>query len=148
MTRAIGPDTKWLSRSVVPGACGLALVLASATCMPVAWAQSTDDLIPVEQINAAVDQPDDLVEAVMTDTAVPGLAVAVVHQGKTLFAKGYGVRESGKPEPVDADTVFQIASLSKPVSARFDIADDGRVQSFTVEFLNEYGLAVFSRGAH
>ena len=33
------------------------------------------------------------------------------------LAKGYGVREAGKPEPVDADTVFQLASVSKSVGA-------------------------------
>ena len=36
---------------------------------------------------------------------------------KTLYAKGFGVREAGKPERVDADTVFQLASLSKPIAA-------------------------------
>ncbi|RWC49698.1 MAG: serine hydrolase, partial [Mesorhizobium sp.] len=43
--------------------------------------------------------------------------IAVVHDDKVIFLKGFGHREAGKPETVDADTVFQIASLSKPVSA-------------------------------
>ncbi|XAS75059.1 serine hydrolase [Dermatophilaceae bacterium Sec6.4] len=48
---------------------------------------------------------------------VPGLAIAVVHQGKTVFAQGYGVRQIGKPGRVDTRTVFQLASLSKPIGA-------------------------------
>jgi CubicO group peptidase (beta-lactamase class C family) len=45
------------------------------------------------------------------------MAVAVVHGGKTVYAKGFGVREVGKDDKVDADTVFQLASLSKSVAA-------------------------------
>src|SRR3546814_12959713 len=47
----------------------------------------------------------------------PGVAVAVVHGGKTIFAQGFGVRQLGKPDLIDIDTVFQIASLSKPITA-------------------------------
>jgi CubicO group peptidase (beta-lactamase class C family) len=35
------------------------------------------------------------------DWKVLGFAVAIVKDDKVVFAKGYGVRESGKPEPVD-----------------------------------------------
>lgn len=44
---------------------------------------------------------------------VPGIAVAVVKDDKVIFAKGYGVRELGKPERVDENTLFAIASNSK-----------------------------------
>jgi CubicO group peptidase (beta-lactamase class C family) len=44
---------------------------------------------------------------------VPGLAVAIVKDGKVVHAGGYGVRELGKEEPVDADTLFAIASNTK-----------------------------------
>ncbi len=53
----------------------------------------------------------------MAATGVPGIAVAVVDDGEVALVKGYGVREAGKPEPVDGDTVFQIASVSKSVGA-------------------------------
>ena len=45
------------------------------------------------------------------------MAVAVVRDGRAVYAKGFGIRKVGAPEPIDADTVFQIASLSKPVTA-------------------------------
>jgi CubicO group peptidase (beta-lactamase class C family) len=41
------------------------------------------------------------------------MAIAVVKDDKVIFQKGYGAREIGKPEPVDPDTVFAIASNSK-----------------------------------
>ncbi|MBK8305391.1 MAG: beta-lactamase family protein [Chloracidobacterium sp.] len=43
----------------------------------------------------------------------PGMAIAIVKDDKTVFAKGYGLRELGKPEKVDENTIFEIASNSK-----------------------------------
>src|SRR3954447_18679559 len=44
--------------------------------------------------------------------AIPGVAVGVI-LGETTYARGYGVTDVGKPRPVDADTVFRIASSTK-----------------------------------
>ena len=44
---------------------------------------------------------------------VPGLAMAIVHNGRILSARGYGVTDVSNPQPVDAHTVFRLASLSK-----------------------------------
>lgn len=70
-----------------------------------------------ESIAAAVDDLPNLIEQTLQDTGVPGLAVAVVHDGETIYAEGFGVREIGTDLKVTPDTVFQIASLSKPLSA-------------------------------
>ena len=51
------------------------------------------------------------------DWKVPGLAVAIVKDDKVVFAKGYGVRELNKPDPVDKDTLFAIASNTKAFTA-------------------------------
>jgi CubicO group peptidase (beta-lactamase class C family) len=48
---------------------------------------------------------------------VPGVGIAVINDGKLEWARGYGTLEAGGAEPVNADTVFQAASISKPVSA-------------------------------
>jgi len=48
---------------------------------------------------------------------VPGLAVSIVWGEKLLLSKGYGVREIGKPEAVDDQTLFAIASNSKAFTA-------------------------------
>ncbi len=73
--------------------------------------------IPAAQIDAAVAQVDALAQKLMTTSGVPGMAVAVVRDGKTVFAKGYGVRSLDTGAPVDADTVFQLASMSKSIGA-------------------------------
>jgi CubicO group peptidase (beta-lactamase class C family) len=51
------------------------------------------------------------------DWHVPGLAVAVVKGGSVVFSKGYGVRELGKPGPVDEHTLFAIGSTTKAMTA-------------------------------
>jgi CubicO group peptidase (beta-lactamase class C family) len=48
---------------------------------------------------------------------VPGMAVGIIKDGKLVYAKGYGVRELGKPAHVDADTLFQIGSNTKAFTA-------------------------------
>src|SRR5262249_6477446 len=53
----------------------------------------------------------------MTHYRVPGVSIAVINDGRIEWARGYGTLESGGSTPVDADTVFQAASISKPVSA-------------------------------
>lgn len=44
---------------------------------------------------------------------IPGAAVAIVKDGRVVFQKGFGVKEKGKPEPVDEHTVFRLGSVSK-----------------------------------
>jgi CubicO group peptidase (beta-lactamase class C family) len=73
--------------------------------------------IPSGQIDKAVGQLDSLAAAIRERSSVPGMAVVVVRDGKIVYAKGFGVRKVGDPALVDADTVFQIASLSKSLSA-------------------------------
>ena len=48
---------------------------------------------------------------------VPGISVAVINNGKIEWQRSYGVKEAGKNEPVSVDTMFQAASISKPVAA-------------------------------
>lgn len=75
------------------------------------------DVSDERAVAAALEQLPGLVERTLDDTGVPGMAVAVVHGGETVYAEGFGVREAGTELPVTPDTVFQIASLSKPLSA-------------------------------
>jgi CubicO group peptidase (beta-lactamase class C family) len=48
---------------------------------------------------------------------VPGVSVAVINDYKIEWAKGYGVLEAGGTSPVTTETLFQAASISKPVTA-------------------------------
>ncbi|HPW18129.1 MAG TPA: serine hydrolase [Candidatus Aminicenantes bacterium] len=60
---------------------------------------------------------DALVARAMKAFEVPGMAVAVVKDGRVVLAKGYGVRKLGEPAPVDARTLFGIASNTKAFTA-------------------------------
>ena len=73
--------------------------------------------LPEDAVDNAVAKLDGMAEDLMTKSGIPGMAVAVVHAGKTVYAKGFGVRDVGNGEKVDPDTVFQLASLSKPLSS-------------------------------
>jgi CubicO group peptidase (beta-lactamase class C family) len=59
---------------------------------------------------------DRIVAETMKKTGVPGVSVAVVSRDQVVYLKGFGVRRAGGAEPIDADTVFALASLSKPLA--------------------------------
>ena len=58
-----------------------------------------------------------IIDRYWKQTGVPGVAIAVVYDGKVRYLEGVGARQVGKPETVDPDTVFQLASVSKPISS-------------------------------
>jgi CubicO group peptidase (beta-lactamase class C family) len=68
---------------------------------------------PAAEAREPLADLDARVQQVMDAFSVPGVAIAIVKDGKVVLAKGYGVRERGKPDAVDADTVFAIASNTK-----------------------------------
>ncbi|MEM1107583.1 MAG: serine hydrolase domain-containing protein [Planctomycetota bacterium] len=57
------------------------------------------------------------IEEAMARHGVPGLSVAVIRGGELAWAKGYGVLQAGGDRPVDTETVFSVASVSKLVNA-------------------------------
>ncbi len=83
---------------------------------------------------AAQDAPlqgfDDYVNKALKDWDVPGVAIAVIKDDKIIFAKGYGVREIGKPEKVDERTLFAIGSSSKAFTsaALAMLVDEGKIK--------------------
>ena len=64
------------------------------------------------------------------DWRVPGMAVAIVKDDSLVFAKGYGVIESGKPAPVNEHTRFAIGSTTKAMTsaALALLVDEGKLQ--------------------
>jgi CubicO group peptidase (beta-lactamase class C family) len=73
--------------------------------------------LPENAVENAVAKLDGIAEGLMKESGIPGMAVAVVHGGKTVYAKGFGVKDVRTGDKVDADTVFQLASMSKPLGA-------------------------------
>lgn len=95
-------------------AAGVAALVLAGTPVASATARGAVDSPALSSAIAAIaPQARDLMAA----TGVPGVAVAVVHDGKTVYSEGFGVADLRTAQPVNADTVFQIASVSKPVGA-------------------------------
>ena len=69
------------------------------------------------------------VEALRQSTGVPGMAIAIVENGKTTLARGFGTRKLGHGAQVDGDTLFPIGSTSKGMTAAAlaTLVDDGKI---------------------
>ena len=82
-----------------------------------------------EQVTRAVQELEKLAQKKIQENALPGLALAVVFQDKVVYAKGFGVRDVNTKAPVDADTVFQLASLSKPIGSTViaELVGEGKI---------------------
>jgi CubicO group peptidase (beta-lactamase class C family) len=87
-------------------------------------------LIAVSFVRADAPSIDAVVERTLKTFDVPGVAVGAVKDGKLVFAKGYGVRKLGAPEPVSPDTLFGIASHTKAFTAAAlaILVDEGKVK--------------------
>ncbi len=120
-------------RSAVQG--GLAGFAAFTSLNVLAHAQDSatpappPDSITPEGVARAVDALDGIATDALDATGVPGLSIAVVYRDEVLATRGYGVASTESGDPVDADTVFQIASLSKPFASTVvaSIVGDGLV---------------------
>lgn len=96
-----------------PRALILAALLLSAAPL---WAAPPADLEQtVERLRGAVD--------------APGVSIAIVENGETTLAKGWGVRKLGAADRVDADTTFQTGSTGKAVTAAALalLVDEGKI---------------------
>ena len=69
------------------------------------------------QLNAGESLPGWSLQERMAHHRVPGVAIAVLRDGVVVQAAGFGVREAGTQDAVDADTVFSVGSLSKIAAA-------------------------------
>ncbi len=73
---------------------------------------------------------DEYVERVRTGWKIPGMAVGIVRNDSLVYARGFGLREVGKPDPVDTRTLFAIGSNSKSFTAAAAamLVDDGKLK--------------------
>ena len=90
-------------------------------------------IICVTQVRAADELPanfDETIKAEMEKWHAPGLGLTIVKDGKTILAKGYGVKSISTKKPVDKNTVFQAGSTTKAFAAMAIamLIDDGKVQ--------------------
>jgi CubicO group peptidase (beta-lactamase class C family) len=87
-------------------------------------------VLPVLAAAAPPKGFDARVRSVMQDSGVPGAWVSIVEDGNVTLASGYGIRSLGSPEPVDADTLFQIGSTTKAFTAAAlaILTEDGKLR--------------------
>lgn len=85
------------------------------------------------------------VEKARIDFGIPGMAVAVIQGDGVIYAKGFGVKEVGKTDPVDPHTVFQVGSTSKAFTAALvaSLVDEGKVgwKDRVVTHLPDFAMA-------
>jgi CubicO group peptidase (beta-lactamase class C family) len=80
--------------------------------------------------NRVICQFESKVDNIFKKSSVPGIAVAVIKEDKIISIKCLGVRRNDSSEPITPDTVFQIASCSKPVTATViaSLAGEGKIK--------------------
>lgn len=94
-------------RIVVPT---LALFAVLTTLAAPVGAQTRPEAIPVEALAGRLP-------ALLDSAGIPGLSIAVLDSGHTIWTGAYGVRNTESRRPVGPETVFEAASLTKPVFA-------------------------------
>jgi CubicO group peptidase (beta-lactamase class C family) len=110
------PLAKPSRRTVLSAATVGLLAPLSTLAAPPALVSATP-VMSRQQVEAALPQLQKLAEDAMQRSGIPGMAIAVVYMDEVIYLKGFGVREDGMPAAVGPDTVFQLASLSKPLAA-------------------------------
>ncbi|MCD9185644.1 MAG: serine hydrolase [Pyrinomonadaceae bacterium] len=98
-----------------------------------------------QSLEEKLSEIDAYAQKVREDWNQPGFAIGIVKDGKTVFTKGYGVRELGKPEKVDENTLFAIASNTKAfTTASLAILVDEKKLNWddkVIKYLPEFQLA-------
>jgi CubicO group peptidase (beta-lactamase class C family) len=85
--------------------------------VPVSVNAEAGQELTLEKVKAALPELEKLAEKALKDSGIPGMAIAVVCKDQPVYLKGFGIREAGKAAPVGTDTIFQIASMSKPIAS-------------------------------
>jgi CubicO group peptidase (beta-lactamase class C family) len=110
--------------ALIPASAETSLSKAMSYAAPV-----HEEHVTEAKLQTAITEVEKLAQKEIDDHVVAGLAIAVVYKDKLVYAKGFGVREIGKEGNIDADTVFQLASVSKPVGSTVVamLVDDGKI---------------------
>jgi CubicO group peptidase (beta-lactamase class C family) len=92
-------------------------MLCSCLAVATALAQTTAPLKTEVSKEALVADLEKIIPELMKAANIPGLSIAVIRDGKLLWTRGFGVKNSQTGEPVTEDTIFEAASLTKPFFA-------------------------------
>jgi N-acyl-D-amino-acid deacylase len=102
-------------------ALGLPAILTSR-----AWAQ---DLAMTGEARPGLAAVDDWARSFMEKNRIPGASLAISHQGKVVYARGFGMADTETGTPVQPDSVFRIGSISKAITgiAVMRLFQDGKL---------------------
>src|SRR5262245_7848324 len=101
---------------------GLLSVLLIFVAAPPLTGQSLPDQA-VKRLEASISQT-------MRDQKIPGFAIGIVRDGRLVYSGGFGVMRVGNPDrPVTAETLFHMASITKPfvATAIMQLVEQGKV---------------------
>ena len=119
----------WWTRSAA-----IVLTAVAALVAPAVEAQTSStpepNIMQTGQFVPGLESYDRIVAPIMRDHDIPGAAVAVVRDGRLIYARGFGVADRESGAPVQPDSLFRIASLSKPITAVavLKLVQDGRLE--------------------
>jgi N-acyl-D-amino-acid deacylase len=82
-----------------------------------AVAPAADDVAATGIHRAELTAFDAWMQAFLTEHQIPGGSLAIVHEGNVVYARGFGWGDRDAKEPVQPDSLFRIASVSKPITA-------------------------------
>lgn len=131
----------------------VALIWLLAACFP--KQNSVNTYLGVTVPKAAID---DYIEKNMAERDIPGLSLAIINQGEVVYTNSYGYAQMVTKKPVTSKTIFEGASISKPLFAYFvmtfveegqldldrplhdylphpDLADDPRIETMTARMV-------------
>ncbi len=94
-------------------------IILIACCLAFFSCSKKDDSSSFKDIDISKITPtfETYLEKAMKDWNVPGVAVGIIHGNQLVYAKGFGTKEIGKSQSIDAQTIFPIGSLSKAFGA-------------------------------
>ena len=120
------------------GTAASAPAAATASDAPSLAARPLVPAVNIAEVEAMAQQ-------LVANGRIPGLAVAIVQDGRVLSARGYGVTDAHAGSPVDAHTVFRLASLSKSFAGTVTgiLVNDGvlRWDSHLVDYVPDFKLS-------
>ena len=81
------------------------------------FAQESEPLKTDADKKALISELEKVIPQLMKEAEVPGLSIAVIIDGKIIWSRGFGIKNTKTGEPVNDDTIFEAASLTKPFFA-------------------------------
>lgn len=111
--------------SNVRGLSFLTLFILLATCKIVAQTNSIK-----KESNPEIELLEEKVQEIKKEFNVPGLAVGIIKEGKTIYAKGLGMQDLNTQIPLSTKSVYHMASVSKPfvATAIMQLREKGKIE--------------------